>query len=177
MRNSAAEFGKMCREKTGPGYGIATKYVHHRPYCCALLIFNFQFQVKVHIYTQLSEHIMMFGQKCVFAVVLWCNVDELWASGVNNLKMVRHWTKITKERHILDMSSTRQNESQCLKMCCNPLTRMACKIYQKVLFLWKATCSLKKIATTVFMLTSIHIFLPTFVEIHEVEVIKTMRGR
>ena len=88
-------------------YGIRKNKIRiptipYATHCCALLIFNTQFHVKIHFYAQFTERVStVFGPKVkrVFATVLqftW-DVDELL--GVNNSKIVRHQTKITEERH------------------------------------------------------------------------------
>jgi len=75
-------------------------------HCCALLIFSFQFQMKVLFCTQFSERV--WHKKCIRSH---SSMGFWWTSGVNNSKVMKNGTrrtKLTKERHIF---STTQDES------------------------------------------------------------------
>jgi len=74
--------------------------------------------------------------------------------------MARHRTQLTKERHILDTSATRRNESECPKtypMRCNPLTRRLPKINK--VFWGKAKRKNQNFAMKRFIWTTIHVGL------------------
>jgi len=116
-----------------------------------ILYFNFQCQLKVHSYAQLSEHVYL----------LWFD------DGI----LMNFWLT-------LDISSTRQNESKCPKtysLRCNSGNMEGSQNRQKVFFYEKWPLNEKEMqnfTTKWFAGTWIYVCLPSFMEIGKAKVTK-----
>ena len=137
-----------------------------------MLWFYLQLQLKVNFCAQLSVHV--WPKTCIH---YGSTMGRRWNSGVNNSKMTtRHRTKLTKERwaHVL-MSSTTQNQSKCPKtyrLRCNRVTWRSPKIDIKALVLGKndpLTQKKQNFAIKWFVRITIHVFLPSFMELCKAE--------